>query len=73
MHARGDDVVDLFDGDLRLAQRGPPVLRNARLRHALGIACPAFGQEEPQPQHHWNLARRQGERNQRLTIGGLSE
>jgi hypothetical protein len=46
---------------------------NARLRHAPGIACPTLGQEEPQPHHHRNLARRQSERDQRLAIGGLSK
>jgi hypothetical protein len=38
-------AVDLFDRDLRLRQSAPPILRHTRPRHALGIFCPAFGQE----------------------------
>ena len=43
--ARGDDAVDLLDRDLRLCQSGPPIFWHTSPRHALGIICPAFGQE----------------------------
>ena len=54
--ARGDDAVDLLDCDLRLCQSCPPILRHTSPRHALGIVCSAFGQEEPQSNHHRNFA-----------------
>src|ERR1700691_3255522 len=47
--ARGDDAVDLLDRDLRLCQSGPPILRHARPRHALGIICPALGRNSRRP------------------------
>ncbi len=71
--ARGDDAVNLLDCDFRLRQCVPSFLWHASPRHALGIACPVFEEEQPQANHHRDLARRQRQRDQRLTIGRLSE
>ena len=71
--ARGDNTINLLDGDLRLCQGDLALLGNPGAVHAPGITRPALGQEQAQTHHHRHFARRQRHRNERLAVGGLAK
>ena len=51
-----DDMVNLFNGYLRLRQSYLTLLRHAGPHHTLDVACPGFRQEQTQPDHHRHFA-----------------
>ena len=57
--AGGDQPIEFGERDLRLRPRRAPVCRHAGALQTNRIGCPTLRQEQPQADHHRNLAARQ--------------
>jgi hypothetical protein len=71
--AGGQHAVDLRQRQVGLGQRPPVLLGHAGPGAAVRIGRPRLGQEQAQAHRHRDLAPGQGQRDQDLAVGALTE